>query len=104
MNVKPGDLARVVGTGTVNDGAVVRVKARDLMSEFWCGEPHWFVSGEKLLGFRGSQPFPSVVTDQASCMDRRLVRIEPDEPALDQREDLEVDQPTTPTEIPCLTT
>ena len=104
MNVKEGDLARIVGTGTVNDGAVVRVLSRDEYMEQFFHEPCWFVSGEKLLSYVGGQKFPSVIDNNSSCRDGCLKRIDPDEPAKDEREPVVIDEPVSPTENLCPTT
>lgn len=105
MNVKPGDHARVVDTGTVNDGAIVRVARFDGYLAFSCGEPMWEVEGENLLGFEiGPLMIPKGVVSCAIAPDRCLRRIDDGAPEIDMREPVELADPVADTENQCLTT
>lgn len=105
MNVKPGDLARIVNSGTVNDGAIVRVKTRNPWAEsFFEHGAVWDVVGENMLSFRPDTFVPVGVVNVGFIADRCLRRIEDGEPPVDERELLDVDEPLAAPERECLTT
>lgn len=91
MNVKPGDRARVVRTNTPNDGAIVDVIELDQHWSANCGKPVWYVKAPKLLGFKG--PVPFTVLDEGVVPDANLRRIRDDDPAVDKRERIDLDEP-----------
>lgn len=102
MNVKPGDIARIVDSRTPNDGAVVLVERTDLATSAELGLHWWVVRGNRLAGY-GDDPWPKSVTDEVTVPDQCLRRIESDQPTRDEREQLELNR-SNPTEIACLTT
>ncbi|BCF88701.1 hypothetical protein [Paraburkholderia largidicola] len=104
MNVKPGDRAHVVGTGTVNDGAIVRVLRLDGVLSFACAEPIWLIEGNSMLGFKmGPLMIPIGVVSEAVAPDRVLQRIDDADPANDTREPVELADPVTDPETVCRT-
>lgn len=97
MNVKPGDIARIVDSRTPNDGAVVLVERADLQTAAQCGLHWWIVRGNRLAGY-GDNPWPHSVTDEVTVPDQCLRRIDPDQPTRDERELLELNR-LNPVEI-----
>ncbi|RDU99201.1 hypothetical protein [Trinickia dinghuensis] len=96
MNVKPGDLARVVNSGSINDGAIVRVVRADFYLSFSCGVQIWEIEGENLLGFQiGPLMIPKGVVSRAIAPDQCLRRIDPDESARDEREPIDLVEPVS---------
>jgi hypothetical protein len=90
MNVKSGDLARIVGTTECNEGAIVRVLERDHDWSFSQREPWWRVEGANLAQFEPGTPWPTSVGTIAAAPDRLLRRINPDELPEDTRIEDEV--------------
>lgn len=102
MNVKPGDIARIVDSRTPNDGAVVFVERADPQTAAECGLHWWIVRGNRLAGYLDT-PWPTSVTDEVTVPDQCLRRIDPGENTRDGRELLGHVAPI-PVENACLTT
>lgn len=92
MNVEAGDRARIVHTGTLNDGALVDVLALDPEWSASEGKPIWVVQGVKLLGIKGRMP--SSVQDGGLVPDRNLRKVAGLPGAVDKRTRLDLDEPT----------
>ena len=90
MNVEAGDRARIVKTGTLNDGAIVDVVALDQEWSATQQKPIWFVRGVKLLGFNSR--VPNAVLEGGLIPDRNLRKLPPGHPALDTR--MQTNEPT----------
>ena len=91
MNVKPGDMARIVDSRTPNDGAIVFVERADLETAAECGLDWWVVRGKGLAGY-WDMPWPTSVTDEVTVPDQCLRRIGPGKSIRDERESLEHSQ------------
>ncbi|MBN3851974.1 hypothetical protein G3N59_01150 [Paraburkholderia sp. Ac-20340] len=92
MNVEAGDIARVVNTGTANDGAVVNVVELDVQWTEIMKKPVWVVRGVKMLGFAGK--IPKTVQEEGVMPDLNLRRVKTDRDAVDRR-DLSLPMPPT---------
>ena len=95
MNVKAGDRARIVRTGTVNDGAIVRVVEFAVLESFLFRADVWSIRGEKLLGFNLEDRIPRCVVSVALCRDQCLEPIRDDETPVDTREPVDIEEPET---------
>jgi len=102
MNVKAGDLARIVNSETINDGAIVTVIRYDWRASADLDSPCWFVRGTNLLAFAGS-PIPIGVVEEALAYDYCLQRID-DPAARDERTAIDDIVITDPAELECPTT
>jgi hypothetical protein len=91
VNVKKGDRARIVRTNTPNDGAIVDVIDFDEHWSAMAKKPIWVVKAAKLLGFKGVVPY--TVIDEGVVPDANLRRIRDDDPAIDKRERVDLDEP-----------
>jgi hypothetical protein len=89
MNVKAGDRARIVRTGTINDGAIVDVIELDNDWTAIEGRPIWVVRGKKLLGF--TKRIPGCVEPGGVVPDCNLRRA--DERDVDKRGRVDLDEP-----------
>jgi hypothetical protein len=91
MNVKAGDRARVVGTRTANDGAVVDVLELDREWTKRLGKPVWAVRGVQMLGFAGE--VPKAVQEEGVLPDINLRRVENERDDVDRRVDIAQPEP-----------
>jgi hypothetical protein len=91
MNVKEGDRARVVNTGTRNDGAVVIVLELDRQWTERLRKPVWAVRGDQMLGFAGK--IPKTVQAEGVLPDANLRRVENERDAVDRRTDISSAEP-----------
>jgi hypothetical protein len=98
MNVKAGDRARVVNTGTPNDGAIVEVVAPDSEWTRMMRKPVWVVRGVQMLGFMVGKPIPKSVQEEGVIPDANLRRVENQRDAIDRRQLVDEDAPITCTE------